>query len=101
MRQITELARFPDVQVKLSGFYALSSPGHDYPHESAWPYVEQLLKDFSVDRLLWASDYTPCLNWVTFPQTIDIFEKIPFLNEADVEKITGRNLLTLLNMVKT
>ena len=101
LRQITELARFPDVQVKLSGFYALSSPGHDYPHESAWPYVEQLVKDFSVDRLLWASDYTPCLDWVTFPQTIDILEKIPFFNEVDVEKITGRNLLALLNMVKT
>jgi predicted TIM-barrel fold metal-dependent hydrolase len=97
MRQVTDLSIYPGVRVKLSGFYALTSPGHDFPHQAAWPYVEQLVEAFSCDRLLWASDFSPCLDWVSFPQTIDIFNKMPFLSEDDVAKITGGNLLALLN----
>ena len=97
MRQVTDLAMYPGVRVKLSGFYALTSPGHDFPHQAAWPYVEQLVEAFSCNRLLWASDFSPCLDWVTFPQTIDIVNRMPFLSEGDVAKITGGNLLALLD----
>ena len=96
---VTQLAKYPGVCVKLSGFYSLSSPGHDYPHESAWPYVEQLSKCYSVDRLLWGSDFSPCLDWVTFPQTIDVLEMMPFLDQRQIKLITGENLLALLHEV--
>jgi len=99
MRWAVELAKYPGVRVKLSGFYALTSPGHDYPHEAAWPYVEQLAEAFSCHRLLWGSDFSPCLDWTTFPQTIDLFDKMPFLNQRDVAMITGENLLALLDEV--
>jgi L-fuconolactonase len=97
MRHVTELSKYAGVHVKLSGFYALTSPGHDYPHEAAWPYVEVLAEAFSCDRLLWGSDFSPCLNRITFPQTIDIFNRMPFLSQDDVAKITGGNLLALLD----
>ena len=96
LQTVTDLARFPGVSVKLSGFYAVSVPGHAYPHEAAWPYVERLLTAFGSDRLLWGSDFSPSLDWVTFPQTLDLFEKMPFLDEHDVRAITGENLLKLL-----
>ena len=101
MRPVTQLAIYPGVCVKLSGFYSLSSPGHNYPHTAAWPYVELLSDCFSIDRLLWGSDFSPCLDWVTFPQTIDLFEMMPFLDQRDVELITGGNLLALLDEIKT
>jgi len=101
MQPVTELSKYPGIRVKLSGFYSLTSSGHDYPHEAAWPYVEQLVGSFSCDRLLWGSDFIPCLDWITFPQTIDIFEKIPFLSESDVSRITGGNMLALLDEVKS
>jgi L-fuconolactonase len=97
MRPVDDLAMYPGVCVKLSGFYALTSPGHDFPHRAAWPYVEHLIEVFSCDRLLWASDFSPCLDWVTFPQTIDIVNRMPFLSESDKAKITGGNLLELLD----
>lgn len=100
VRTVTELAEYPGVRVKLSGFYSLTSPGHDYPHEAAWPFVEQLVAALSSDRLLWGSDFIPCLDWVTFPQTINLFEKMPFLEERDVARITGGNLLALLDEVE-
>ena len=99
LKTVTDLATYPKVSVKLSGFYAVSTPGHDYPHVAAWPYVEQLLTAFGSNRLVWGSDFSPSLDWVTFPQTIDLFEKMPFLDHHDVDAITGKNLLALLSEV--
>ena len=96
VRHVTALAKYPDVCVKLSGFYALCAHQHDYPHEAAWPYVERLVEAFSSGRLLWGSDYSPCLDWVSFPQTYDLFSKMPFLTDNDAAQITGNNLLAML-----
>jgi len=86
--------------VKLSGFYALTQPGYDYPHRAAWPYVETLLTAFGSTRLLWGSDFSPSLEWLSFPQTFGLFQAMPFLNDADRERIEGGNLLTLLTEMK-
>ena len=96
---VLTLAQFPASFVKLSGFYAISQPSYDYPHETAWPYVEVLLAEFGVHRLLWGSDFSPCLDYLTFPQTFGLFAKIPFLSDTDREKIEGGNLLRLLGQV--
>jgi L-fuconolactonase len=100
MDSVLALAEFAQTRVKLSGFYALTDPGHDYPNRAAWPYVEALLDAYGVERLLWASDYSPCLDLLTFPQTYDLFRMMPFLTDADRERIEGANLLTLLSEVE-
>ena len=96
LQGVLQLARFPGVRVKLSGFYALTQPGYAYPHQTAWSYVETLLESFSSTRLLWGSDFSPSLEWLSFPQTFGLFAKMPFLTAADIEDIEGRNLLALL-----
>jgi predicted TIM-barrel fold metal-dependent hydrolase len=96
LETVLALARFPGVRVKLSGFYALARPGYDYPHQAAWPYVEALLADFGAARLLWGSDFSPSLEWLSFPQTLGLFSHMPFLSEADRTLIEGENLLALL-----
>jgi L-fuconolactonase len=96
LKEILALARFPGIHVKLSGFYALTQPGYDYPHQAAWPYVEILLAAFGSTRLLWGSDFSPSLEWLSFPQTFGLFEAMPFLNDSDRERIEGSNLLALL-----
>lgn len=99
-RQVLEvvlaLAEFPGVHVKLSGFYALTEPGYNYPHQAAWPYVEALLAAFGADRLLWGSDFSPSLEWVSFPQTFGLLAQMPFLDAAAITRIEGANLLALL-----
>lgn len=100
LQSVTELAQYQGVFVKLSGFYALTVPGHDYPHQAAWPYVERLVEAFGSERLLWASDFSPCLDWVTFPQTFDLFQKMPFFSASDVAAITGGNLRKLLDAIR-
>ena len=91
------LAQFPGPRVKLSGFYAATDPGHDYPHRAAWPYVEALTAAFGVERLLWGSDFSPHIEWLSFPQTFDLFSSMPFFNDADCDRIEGANLLALLD----
>jgi predicted TIM-barrel fold metal-dependent hydrolase len=98
--EVVNLARFPRTHVKLSGFYALSDPGHDYPHRDAWPYVEVLIEAFSPKRLLWGSDFTPSLGWLSFPQTLGLFSQMPILKEETRQQIEGANLLRLLAETK-
>lgn len=59
--------------MKLSGFYALAAPSHDFPHTQAWGYVETLLEAFGVERLLWGSDFSPALSHLSFPQVNCLF----------------------------
>ena len=101
LKSVLELARFPEVRVKLSGFYALSKPGYEYPHRAAWPYVELLLAAFGSERLLWGSDFSPSLEWVTFPQTLGLFAEMPFLTPTDIRRIVGDNLRGLLAAIMT
>lgn len=96
LADIAALAQYPGPRVKLSGFYAATDPGYDYPHRAAWPYVEALVAAFGTDRLLWGSDFSPSLPWLSFPQTFELFGKMPFLNKADRQRIEGGNLLALL-----
>jgi L-fuconolactonase len=93
------LAKYPGPHVKLSGFYALADPGYQYPHQPAWPYVQEALNAFGPDRLIWGSDFSPSLEWLSFPQTFALFEQMPFMDEETNRKIQGGNLLRLLNEV--
>jgi len=96
LSDVLALARFPGPRVKLSGFYGLTQPAYNYPHRQAWPYVESLLTSFGSRRLVWGSDFSPCLDSVTFPQTLGLLAKMPFLSQADRRAIEGGNLLQLV-----
>lgn len=99
LESVNALAGFPGVCVKLSGFYALTVPGYDYPHRNAWPYVAALIESFGVQRLLWGSDFSPSLELVSFPQTIGLLALMPFLTDKDRAQIEGTNLLRILGEV--
>ena len=98
MKPISELAEFSNVHVKLSGYYALTSPAHDFPHSSAWPLTEELFDHFGPNRLLWGSDFSPSLDFLSFHQTFELFNKMPFFREENIKAILGENLLRLLRL---
>ncbi len=89
------LATRPNVFVKLSGFYAVSDPAHDWPHAAAAPFVAALLARFGPERCLWGSDFSPALDHVSFAQSI----MVPGLeahDDATRAAVMGGNLLRLL-----
>jgi predicted TIM-barrel fold metal-dependent hydrolase len=54
--QLLDLARFPNVHVKLCGLPALSK--EPFPFRDAWRPLRAITDAFGADRLMWASDTT-------------------------------------------
>ena len=54
--QLLELAKFPNVTVKLCGLPSLSR--EHYPYHDAAPRLRSIVDAFGADRLMWASDTT-------------------------------------------
>ncbi|MEP0322220.1 amidohydrolase family protein [Bauldia litoralis] len=84
-----------NVLVKISGLYAISDPASAHPHEAAAPFVKAVLDRFGPERCLWASDFSPALEFLSFEQTVDN----PWLDDLapeDRDRVMGGNLLALL-----
>lgn len=90
------LARREHVAVKFSGLYGVSDPAHDFPHAAAQPFVEVLLDAFGPARLLWGSDFSVALDFVSFAQTADD-RPLAACSAAEVAEVMGGNLLRLLD----
>lgn len=89
------LAALPNAYVKLSGFYAVSDPSHAWPHTAVTPFVEVLVDTFGPHRCLWASDFSPALDHVSFVQTITV-PGLDAYDEATRTAVMGGNLLRML-----
>lgn len=100
LASVLALAAYPEVQVKLSAFYAISDPYHDFPHPQARPVMDQLLNTFGAHRLLWGSDFAPVLEYVSFPQTIEPLDRWESLSPPQRQAIKAGNLLSLLDDVR-
>jgi predicted TIM-barrel fold metal-dependent hydrolase len=97
LEPLLRFADMPHVFVKISGLYAVSDPAHGYPHDAAAPFVDVLLSRFGPSRCLWASDFSPALEYVSFAQTVSN----PWLGHLTTEErdqVMGGNLLRLLGI---
>ena len=56
LHQLTDLARYPNVNVKLCGLPALSKQA--FPYRDVDPALRAIVDAFGAERLLWASDTT-------------------------------------------
>lgn len=66
---VLSLAGAENVTVKLSGQYAATSGTH--PHTDVQPIVDALADALGIGALVWGSDFSPCLNFITFEQAVD------------------------------
>ena len=90
------LARLPNVHVKISGVYATSQPQHAYPHSGAYSVIRSILDTFGPARCLWASDFAPALEFVSFPQTLE-WPGSNELSQAEHRMVFRDNLVRLLS----
>ena len=85
MKELTALARFPNVAVKLTGgpFYADDA----YPFISLHKHYRAMYDAFGPHRLFWGTDITkmPC----SWRQCVTHFEAIDWIPEADKKLIMG------------
>jgi predicted TIM-barrel fold metal-dependent hydrolase len=85
MNELTALARYPNVAVKLTGgpFYADDA----YPFKSLHKHYRAMYDAFGPRRLLWGTDITkmPC----SWRQCVTHFQEIDWIPEADKKLIMG------------
>jgi predicted TIM-barrel fold metal-dependent hydrolase len=96
LASVIELAQYSHTYVKFSGFYGLTQPSYAYPHSAAWPYARVVCDSFGTARILWASDFSPALEHVSFPQTVEVLAAMEWLTDDDLQAIYHGNLLRLL-----
>jgi len=100
LQPLCSLAKYKNVYIKISGLYAVSDPSYDYPHQSALPLLRGIYEVFGPKKLVWGSDFSPCLEHISFVQAVEALE---ILNETlkwperEMQHIRGGNLLGLLS----
>ena len=90
MHTTYRLARFENVTVHLSGQYAFSREAYPYQNLAGWH--GNLLSDFGVNRLMWATDFPWILEEPSYGELTTIIEKLlPNLSESELADIMGGN----------
>lgn len=88
LKPLLSLARLPNVHVKISGAYATSAPQHAFPHRGANDAIGRILEAFGPARCLWASDFAPALEFVSFPQTVE-WQGMSALSETEQRMVSA------------
>ena len=92
-----ELAKYPNVFVKLTSTRSCSSEG--YPYRNIHPALKRLIEAFGPRRCFWGTDLSAMLSRTncTYPQAVTMFtEEMDFLSEEDLEHVMGRALAECL-----
>ena len=95
---LLEMARHPNVMVKLSALPCTSSEA--YPFRRIHPFIRMVFDAFGPERLFWGSDLTRTkkASGCTYRQMVTLItEELPWLSQADKESIMGKSLCRWLN----
>jgi L-fuconolactonase len=92
-----ELKNYPNVFVKLSGFYDLSAKGWKYPQDDMFSAVDFLRDHFTAKRLLFASDAAPVLPFNTMKQTVEMLRsEYPGFTKKEIQDIYYNNAAKII-----
>jgi len=92
-----ELAKHPNVFVKLTSTQSCSS--EDYPYRNIHPHLKRLIEAFGPRRCFWGTDLSAMLSRTkcTYRQAVTMFtEEMDFLSKEDREFVMGRGLAECL-----
>jgi len=93
--QVEQLAKYPNVSVKLSAVPNLSA--QPYPFADFNGYIHRLFHAFGPQRCYWGTDITNGYAKATYRQRVTHFtEALNFLSESDRDWVMGRALLAKL-----
>jgi len=97
--QLTRLARYPNVWVKVSEL-SIVSPSKKYPYADTYSWVKRVYDAFGPDRLLWGTGFPGATRAQAGRPSLDeelalARREIPFFSSSDREKILGRNAARL------
>ncbi|GAE30236.1 amidohydrolase family protein [Alkalihalobacillus hemicellulosilyticus] len=94
------LSNYSNLYCKTSGLITEAST--DWRWNDFHPYLTAALKLFSINRLMYGSDWPVCLMAGTYKDTIDIIIKnlANQLNSQELQKLFGENASEFYQLVK-
>lgn len=97
--QLTRLARYPNVWVKVSELSILS-PSKKYPYADTFSWLRRVYDAFGPDRLLWGTGFPGATRTQAGRPSLEqeltlVRREIPFLSPQEQEKVLGRNAARL------
>lgn len=112
---VLELARFPNVSVKLCGAPSLSTEA--FPFRDVWPQMIEMRDAYGADRLMWASDISRFDNLIgarvrfaslegsypgkhTYAESLAFIRDAPWLSRSEKEEVLGGAARRLLRWSK-
>lgn len=91
---VLNLSKHPNVSVKfsLAGLKELSH--QPYPYRDTHPFFKRIYDSFGPERIMWGSDFPPCLEYTMYEECLDFIRKeIEYLTEDDKDYILGKTAL--------
>jgi len=85
---LLDVARLPQVHVKLSGFHHWCR--ERYPYRDAAPFVEAAVKAFGADRCMWGSDFPHVLAGCGYVRSRNLLPRmLTSLSKSELDAIMG------------
>jgi predicted TIM-barrel fold metal-dependent hydrolase len=89
VRNLCALAKYPQLYVKLSGFYALGQATP--PHVDLIPLIKHIYEAYGAKRLMWGSDCPFLVTHEAYAEGISlIYDRIDFIPSWDKEWVLSR-----------
>jgi predicted TIM-barrel fold metal-dependent hydrolase len=90
--RILDLARYPNVYVKVSGEYAFSKM--PYPYKDLAPLVEEVYRAYGAERMMWCTDFPWIARVPGYQKLVELNDAhLPALSTGEKEAIMGRTAL--------
>jgi L-fuconolactonase len=97
LNEVLASARYPNIFLKLSGFYYSASVKWDYPYWEVHWIVRTLYQHYGAHRMCWGTDYPVVRRHMTHRQSLECFRThCSFVPEGDKALILGETLNRLL-----
>lgn len=97
LSELVDIARCPNVVVKISGFGYAARQGVEYPYDELGPIVRTIADVFGSQRMVWGSDYPVSRRYMTYPQTLQcVRRQCGFMDETEARDVFGGTMERLL-----
>ncbi len=95
LEQVLRLADLSNVAIKISGACTLSR--ESYPFNDIWPYLEEIINRFGIERCMWGTDWTRAIELISPDDAVNAFRQTTRFNERDKAALMGGSLSDIYN----
>ena len=85
--QVLDLARHPNVAVKLTGSGTYSH--QPFPYRDVWAPVDQVISAFGVERCMWGTDWQRTIEFLSYEQGVSSFRDHWLVSDSDKAALMG------------